>query len=728
MADIGAGSPGSPGSGFSSRSGDSPISLDELGGYTEQELYQSQNWTGSEWREAIKQSLNYLLLRNKGDEVPGRSKIQSGDVADMLDHVQAEIQPMYAVEELVRIHAEGPGDEEQADQETQALNWYWRERLRGFEALDEAIQDGLLSRNGYLKVWYEESFGLPYEETFEGTDLQIDAALSELVGDLDRPDARIEPISLETLQAEVSETVIVQDPTDLATMAVPVVYQPAIYRAVLKVTPIIREVKGQSIAPEDLFISQDAVDSNMQKPRFVAHRRRMSRQDVKQLGIDPRQVDFMPATSAYDQDVRTARKSDYNTYSRHAPHRSGETVDLFECWYRIDRDGDGIPELWHYFHGGNREVLDWAPVEGEDEGETTAEMVRVRPIASGCPMRVAHRHQGRSLFDKEQQIEDTKRHLIRQMDDNLAWANDAGMVVGPGVQREDLESTEIPRFIRSKQGVDQVRELTYHNIVGDSLAGLAYFDKMRKERGGSAIEMSSAEMPVGRAAYTQERIMSAMEKLLAMYARNFANTLIRDTFVLLHQQLKLLPGKMAFESGDEWAETEPRLWMDRNRFSVTMGLSDGDKMRLNHGYDQIIAIGNQDMQTAPGVIIDYAAQYEARVGKAKALGLPDPESYSVNPESPQAQMALQARQQQADQDRQLALLQQRALFETQLRMTEMQEQTKRMRSMLDALEKQRDRIADTTVDMTKIEADLEKEGITADLPMGALHGDSEMVK
>ena len=157
-----------------------PVTDRSLAAYTAQELQQSQNWSGSEWRESIKQSLNYLLLRKKGDEVPGRSEFQSGDVADMLDHVQAEIQPLFNVPELVKVSEEGPGDEQQAEQETAALNWYWRERLRGFEFLDEALQDALLSRNGFLKVWYEESFGLPYEQEIEGTELEIDATIAQL--------------------------------------------------------------------------------------------------------------------------------------------------------------------------------------------------------------------------------------------------------------------------------------------------------------------------------------------------------------------------------------------------------------------------------------------------------------------------------------------------------------------------------------------------------------------
>ncbi len=689
-----------------------PISNKELAANIQTEIEQSGNWAGSEDREAIKESLNYLLLRNKGDEIDGRSQIQSGDVADMLDHVQAELQPMYAVPQLVEISPEGPQDtEEEARVETEAINWYFRERMRGFKKLDQSVQDGLLSRTGYLKIWYRESYGLPYEEELSGDQLQIDAQLTEL--------------SQEN-EVEILEETMVQEASymQLAPIATAMgeVYgggdiievQPAQYSVKVKVTPLHKEVVSDSVAPEDMFISKDAVSSDLQQPRFVAQRRRMARMDVRAEGFDYDQVARMPQTSTYDSDVRTARQSDYNTYSRQAAHESGQQVDLYECYYKVDRSGNGIPELIKVYYGWTGELM-----RMEGESEPYVELVRVRPFASGSPLMVAHRHQGRSpCYDKEKQVEDSKRVLIRQMLDNMYLANDSNTVVARNVAPEDMEETESGKIIWADNPGADVVPLKHNNIAGDSLQALGYMDKIRDERAGSSIRSGSENQPVNQAAHTTERVMSAMERLVAMYARNFANSLIRDAFVLLHQQMKLLPGKVSFQNGDSWMETEPRYWIDRTRISVTLGKGEGEKMRKSGALRELIEIQRQDSAGPYATLVSPSAAYEARIDLARNAGLDEPTQYWVDPESPEGQQAAQQAAQRAMEDRQAAMMANQMQYQTMLAITQMQEQTKRMSDQSDAVEGAMDRFVKFVTEMTKIEAQTGE-----DLPQGLLGDD-----
>lgn len=672
-----------------------------LGSLIRTEINQAGNWAGSEFREAIRQSLDYFLMRTKGDEVPGRSHIQSGDVADMVDHVQAELQPAYNVDTLFKIQQEGP-DDNGNEIETQAVNWYWRERCRGAEKLDEAVQSGLLSRNGYLKVWFEKSYGLPYMQELVGDELQIAAELARLSED----DNEVELVSVEVEQeatyievSPLAESTAMVLPGAAPMQALEV--SPAIYRIEAKIIPTRNEVLVASVAPEDCFVSRDAVGSDMQAPRFVAQRRRMTRQDIKSLGFWSVDVDQMEIASDYNEDVKNARQSDDNTYTRSAADPDGQLVDLFECYYKVDRDRDGVPEMWKVFSNRSGKILHWD--EDGLEGEVAAEMVRVRPFASGSPMKVAHRHQGRSLFDKEKEVEDFGRQLLRQMVDNMAEANNTTTVYGDSVNDEDIEETEVGRAIRANTA--DVLPLKHNNIIGDSIGALAYKDKIRRERGGSSIDVSRENAPVQQAAHSTERIMSAMERIVSMYARNFANNLIRDTGVLLHEQMKLLPGKIAFEGENGWQEVEPRYWIQRNRISVTMGDSEGERMRKIGALERVIQTQREDAASGFSVLVDPAKAYEARIDRDRTAGLINPQQYWVNPESPEGQQAAQAMAQQAQQERELAMAQQQALLQSQMEAVRMQEQTKRMSDQLDALEAQRDRLADLMKSMTKLEVE-----------------------
>lgn len=677
-----------------------PIDDNELGALIKTELNRSGNWAGDEMREAIKQSLDYFNLKKKGDEVDGRSQIQSGDVANMIDHIQAELQPRYNVNTLWKIEQEGPQDDTH-EQETAAMNWYWRERCRGAEKLDEAIQDGLLSRNGYLKVWYEESKGLPYIQELVGDELQIDAALVQLY---EENDLSFLSMEMEQEAEHMAVAPLAQDYALAMGVTVPDVIEvsPAIYAVEVQVIPRHQEIKVESVAPEDSFVSRDATDSDMQKPRFWAQRRRIPRQDVKALGFWAEDVNNMQKASDYREDIKIARKPDSSTYNRDAADPDGELVDLFECYYKVDRDRDGVPEMWKVFTSSTGMVLHWD--DDGLEGDTAAEMVRVRPVASGSPMKVSHRHEGRSIFDKTKMIEDWSRQLLRQMIDNLVEANNTTTRYGPGVADEEIEDTDVGRAIRAKAG--EVEPLKHNNIVGDSLAAMSYKDKLRKELGGSSIDMANEAIPVQQAAHSTERVMSAMELVVGMYAQNFANNLIRDAGVLLHEQMKLLPGKIAFQDGNDWREVEPRYWIQRNRISVKLGKSQGDKARELAALDLVIDVQRADSQDGKFALLsDPMGAYEARMDLTRAAGLSDPGQYWVDPESPEGQAAQELVAEQAEQERMVALMQQRQLYETQIAITAMQEETKRAKNLTDGLEAQRDRLAGLIESMTKLEVE-----------------------
>ena len=206
--------------------------------------------------------------------------------------------------------------------------------------------------------------------------------------------------------------------------------------------------------------------------------------------------------------------------------------------------------------------------------------------------------------------------------------------------------------------------------------------------------------------------MSAMEQIVGMYARNFANNLIRDAGVLLHEQLKLMPGKVAFQVGNEWQETEPRYWIQRNRISVTLGKSMGEKARNMGALREIVAIQREDR--AQGGVLSKQ-EYEARLDLTRMADLKDAGQYWLDPESQEGQMAAQAAQQSAQQQQQLAFAGQQMVLAAQMRVAEMQEATKRMEGERRMLEDQRDRLADM---MQKAE-ELRQQYVEMELKYGA---------
>ncbi len=686
----------------------------ELGSLIQWELSNSDNRQGSEAQTNSETAYDYMLYRQKGDEVEGRSQIQSGDVADMVDSVQAEIQPMLDVDQLVEIQPEGADDVERAELETKALNWYWRERCRGFEKLDDALQDGLLLRNAYLKIWYEDGYKLPYEETLQGTPMQVDAELVQLGN---QGEVRVQ--SETVVQEAQIATIESLDVDGVTPIYADVEMAPALVEVQVLIIPRRREILMEAVPREDMFISRDASTQNLQEPKFVAQRRWMTRNEAIALGFSQDDIWSIPPDDFIATQTKTARRSDTNRLRSKGSHDGGDGISIYEVYFLVDMDGDGIAERHKVFYA-NRKVLRW-----EETGEYANEIVRLVPFASGVPLKVSHRHAGRSLFDKERAVEDYKRSLLRQGLDNIELANNRRPLIGPGVNPDDVEETEIGAYIRCTKGIAEYGETQYTPMFSETLMGLEYMDKMRRERGGSAIETAGPGfLPGNAAAHTTERMMSATEQLAAMMARNLANTLIRDGFVILHQQLKLAGEPLNFQDGDTWQSVEPRSWMDRERFTVKLGLSQGEKYRRANAYEGHFMKQLQLQQVGKdGVLVDDSNIYETVTAQANTQGLADTTQLYTDPQSEQAQLARIQKANAVRQEQEMMAAQQQMMLQAQMQVVTMQEETKRLSDAMEQQSKHLDRLNKYVIEMTKLEAQTNK-----DIEGGVLIGDGEVVQ
>ena len=359
-------------------------------------------------------------------------------------------------------------------------------------------------------------------------------------------------------------------------------------------------------------------------------------------------------------------------------------------------------------------------------------------------LRVANRHLGRSLFDKIKNTEDNKRTIKRQMNDNLYQANDREFLIGPGASEDDFELGSSGGYKRVQNVQTDARQIDFNPIISESLAALNYYDSVRSERGGAALDNAGQGQPTNIQARTFERWMTATERTSAMYIRNIAITLIRDAFVLLHQALRTLGDPIDFEIGDEWEREEPRLWIERQRFSVTLGKSEGERSRqIAYIEDQLTKAASSIEAGDEGLLTDYSQVYEYLTDQANLMGI---ESHWLDPDrivgqGPQGEpiTAVQAHKQQQAQAAQSAQEAQERqgdkLLTAQMQITQLQEETKRLRdqaktqieqqqNIIDAqknVQDALDSIRDFVTQQTKLEIEADK-----DLPGGVAYGDEEI--
>jgi hypothetical protein len=124
--------------------------------------------TSSEIATDRADAIDRYLGKAYGDEQPGRSQVVSRDVSDVVEGVTANVlKPFVAGDQVVEFNAHGPEDEEQAEQETDYVNFIALERNNGFLVLTAAVKDALLLRNGYVKMGWRKREDITLE-TYEG--------------------------------------------------------------------------------------------------------------------------------------------------------------------------------------------------------------------------------------------------------------------------------------------------------------------------------------------------------------------------------------------------------------------------------------------------------------------------------------------------------------------------------------------------------------------------------
>ena len=129
----------------------------------------------------------------------GRSKAVSTDVADTIEGLLPQLMDIFAgSDEVVRFEPVGPEDEEGAQQESDYVNYVFMQQNPGFSVLYSFLKDGLLQKNGFVKVYWEE-FDKEEKETYLGLS---EDQFAMLANDVVQSEGRLEIIEHTVNQGE----------------------------------------------------------------------------------------------------------------------------------------------------------------------------------------------------------------------------------------------------------------------------------------------------------------------------------------------------------------------------------------------------------------------------------------------------------------------------------------------------------------------------------------------
>ena len=349
--------------------------------------------------------------------------------------------------------------------------------------------------------------------------------------------------------------------------------------------------------PENLLLNVQATE--IETARFCAYLHDdKTRSDLMEMaddyGWDKDVIRELPSHRRSDQnDIQAAREGDRGTLYD-SPMRSGDPIDLYECYMHADVDGDGIAEKvrvwWAGDPSGGKQLGNYE----EWEDDTPYTHIPCYPVP--------HRADSQSVFDRTHDISRVKTVLLRGALDNLyATALPMQEVEEGSVKNPDiLVSKKFGGLIWKTKGSAPIIPHTIPFFADKAFAGLQYMDEMIAKRTGvsrttmaldpEALQNQSATANQNNkdAAYSQIELVARNMAEYGGWQKYFAKRL---KLAIKYQQVRRIPAPK--EPGG-FREIDPSQWDPNMAVTINVGLGTGSR-------DRDMMMLNQVLQTQIGI-------------------------------------------------------------------------------------------------------------------------------
>ena len=594
----------------------------ELKNIIGQEINNSMGYMGGNLSAQRKKSLEYYMGEPLGTEIDGRSQVVSTDVADTIETILPNLLRIFtASHQVVKCEPVKAEDVPLAEQATNYINYVFNKDNNGFSILYDWFKDALIEKNGIVKVYWDDSQKVE-QETYENLNDQeyqilIDNDNVEVVED----EKFVDEKAKEELE-QIKELALTQgqDVGDIPT--------PHLHNCIIKRTTGSGKVKIENIPPEEFLIQRTA--KSIEDANFVAHKVLKTRSKLIEMGYDKEIVENLPTTNAILlNDERLTRYSDIDESPfNDAPDTSTQEIEIYECYVKVDMDGDGIAEL--------RKVI----VAGESGYEILENMpCDFIPFCSLTPVPMPHRFYGRSVAELVEDVQLVKSTVMRQLLDNMYLTNNNRVAIMDGmVNLDDLLTSRPGGVVRTKQPPSQVMmPMQNQTISQQAFPLLEYLDTVRETRTGVTRYSQGLDADsLNKTATGVNTLMNQSQMRMELIARIFAETGVKDLFKRIFElTVKYQDKERIVELNNKFVPVNPTEWKNRYNISITVGLGVGSKdqqivMLNNILQKQLQAFQLQGNKEYPMVTLKNIYNSLAKI--IEEAGLKNVENYFVNPD------------------------------------------------------------------------------------------------
>ena len=585
------------------------------------EITDSLGYMGDTISQQREKAMSYYYGQPFGNEVEGRSQFVDSTVQDTIEWIKPSLMRVFASgDQMVKFSPHGPEDVKMAEQATDYVNYVFTKDNPGWEILYSWFTDALLSKNGIVKVWWDEYEEWNREEYRGLNEMEFEALLSDPSVEV-LEHSEYEDVQYAAEQVEQAPMGGVDEQMQVAgTMLHDVVIQRKDYGG---------KVKIENVPPSEFLISRES--KSIQDARFVCHRVMKTLSELREMYPDKDlEVEDLRGAAQDMADFSTERLERFS-FDKSAEYWDGwgddtygedglRTYWLHESFLRTDYDGDGITELRKVCTVGSTVLAN--------------EEIDSIPFVSITPIKIPHKFFGLSIADLVMDLQLMKSTLMRNLMDNMYNQNFGRYAVLEGQANLDDLLTQRPGGVVRVKSPNAVMPLSTPALEPYSFQMLEYLDGVRESRAGvsrMSQGMNENALTSHTTATAVNAVMSAAQSRVELVARNFAETGVKDLMITIYELLhKNQDKKRVVMLRNEWVPVRPDVWRDKYDCTVSVALGSGNKDQQMMHLSQMLQFAGEAMKGGLP-IVNAQNMYNLGATLIKAMGFQNVDDYLTNP-------------------------------------------------------------------------------------------------
>ena len=578
----------------------SKITEEELVTRIRGELTESLGYMGDTISHQREQAMQYYYGLPFGNEVEGRSQFVDSTVQDTIEWIKPSLMRVFASgDEMVKFSPHGPEDVKMAEQASDYVNYVFTKDNPGWEILYSWFTDALLSKNGIVKVWWEDYEKEEREEYHNLDEVSLMAIISD-------------------------DDVEVIEHTETLEEGVPY------HDLVIKRKDYDGRIKVENVPPSEFLINREA--KSIPDARFVCHRVLKTLSELREM-YPEKDLDVEDIKGASEDmvDFSTERLERFQ-YDKSAEYWEGwgdatygedglRTYWLHESYLKTDYNDDGITELRKVCTVGSTVLAN--------------EEIDNIPFVSLTPVKIPHKFFGLSMADLVMDLQLMKSTLMRNLMDNMYNQNFGRYAVLEGQANLDDLLTQRPGGVVRVKSPNAVTPLATPSLEPYTFQMLEYLDGVRESRAGvsrMSQGMNENALTSHTTATAVNAVMSAAQSRVELVARNFAETGVKDLMIRIYELLyKNQDKERMVRLRNEWVPVRPDVWKDKSDCTVSVALGNGNKDQQMMHLSQMLQFAGDAMKGGLP-IVSMQNMYNLGASLVKAMGFQNVDDYLTNPE------------------------------------------------------------------------------------------------